>query len=53
MEEKNTMKKEYVTPEAKRINFNYEENVTASLTIDKPPEDPAWWWCSTCRPDLF
>ena len=53
MEEKNTAKKKYETPEARRINFNYEENVAASNTQDKPPEDPAWWWCSTCRPDLF
>lgn len=52
MEEKSGMKKVYETPEAVRIDFKYEENVFASKTYDKPPEDPAWWWCSTCRPDL-
>nr|AHF24913.1 hypothetical protein [uncultured bacterium Contig203] len=53
MEEKSMAKKKYETPEARRIDFNYEENVVASNTQNKPPEDPAWWWCSTCRPDLF
>lgn len=50
MEENNKAKRAYETPEAKNVGFNYEENIVASA---KPPEDPAWWWCSTCRPDLF
>ena len=49
--ENNTEKKAYETPEARKVNFDYQENVVASGK--KPPEDPAWWWCSTCRPDLF
>ena len=54
MEEKNRTKRAYETPEAKKVNFNYTDNViAASNAQDKPPEDPAWWWCSTCRPDLF
>jgi len=51
MEENKKVKRAYETPEAKNVSFNYEENIVASAT--KPPEDPAWWWCSTCRPDLF
>ena len=53
MEEKNKAKKAYETPEARKVDFNYVENVVASGMQDKPPEDPSWWWCSTCRPDLF